>query len=450
MKKLARALFVGAITCLWIHAAPSAIAQPAPDRGENTDPIVFYNNAAKNAALFDFTYGPPQSPVLPLVGVEGDQITRLDSFQKFGLSLFRGLETSGAGPALALDFSPYWMLTRDAVSLRDYRGFAPIERVAARAKASIAVSEGNEDDGRPSSLILSIASKLLRASDPLLDTVSETSFEYCIKGSQTAPGELWRLADEIERAATSADVLPRPGDVLGPNGDPESANAAFDAARANKAETLKPRMEAAYRRCVDRIATQMALRPSFDFGAGIRMNGTPGGLDNLENSGAIVWATYATGAISLGREREAAPDAPRSLLSTLPRPSMRGVLHVRYTFDEAAFDDKNQRTGEADAALVALGLESVTRNASTDRFRWSLQGGWNRQDAASPTSKDRDYWRYLANVDTRVMEGIWISGTLGRVEGDGIEDDTYATIALKFSATGAATAIQKFYEQRGY
>src|SRR5688500_2877178 len=87
----------------WGWLASRALAQtPDPGSASSTSTDTssiqnaidrFLQNPANNAALFDFNYGEPGSPVLPLVGVQSDQITRVEDVRKFGLSLLTGLES---------------------------------------------------------------------------------------------------------------------------------------------------------------------------------------------------------------------------------------------------------------------------------------------------------------------------------------------------------------------
>src|SRR5262245_39738911 len=114
----------------------------------------------RDPKVFDFSYGPPQSPVLPLIGVESNQITRVDSFQKFGVSVINSVEGTGSSPALAVDVSPFW-LTDSAVTLEQYKDIGYFDRVMARSKVSAAFSEGDKDKNVPSTVVVSLATKLL-------------------------------------------------------------------------------------------------------------------------------------------------------------------------------------------------------------------------------------------------------------------------------------------------
>ena len=387
------------------------------------------SNPAKVAGLFDFAYGAPESPVLPLVGVAGDQITRVESFRKLGLALLNG--SKGDEPlALALDFSPYWLLSRGAVSLQDYRGFSAGQSAVARAKGAVAISEG-EAGKTPSSIVFSLSSKFLGAQDPLKDT----TFETCIKGTANTPAPFWRLADQVE-AAGMAGVLAVPANR------PDLANAAFDEAVAAKAKELKPHLEAAYKSCADEVSKLLAQRASLDAGGGFRLNGEPGKLKDLKDSGVVLWTTYATGVVGGGR------NDPFS--ASLPTMSVRGVLHARYTVAEAAFDSTGVRKGSADSGMVVAGLENAPDAEGDDRIRWNLQAGWNRQGSADPSIKTKDYWRYLAIAQVKAADRLWLKATVGRVEGRGVESDTYILVGVSFTPTWSASAIEGLYGKPRY
>ena len=404
------------LPCILVSAAFGGVpANGAEAEPENAKAINILKNPAADASLFDFSYGPPDSPVLPLIGVQSDQITRVDSFRKLGLSLLSDSESAGAGQAFALDFSPYWLL-KGPVSLQTYRDndvTGRFERIAARAKGGMAVSEGDSSAGIPSTAVFSVATKLLSSSDPLLDR----TFENCVVGTNESPGELWRLADQVEQAGL---------DNLSAN--PLEANQSFDEGAAAKALELRPAMERAYRTCADLVAKEFSRRSSFDVGAGVRLNGEPGKFEGLSESGTIVWGTFATGEFGA--------------LSSLP---IRGLVHARYTFSEDTFDTSGVKTGSADAGLVAVGLENVPGPEGAGALIWSLQAGWNKQGAPNSTATDTEYWRYLASIRARLGEGLYINATVGRVTGSGITSDTYLLVGVSFAPVSSTSAIDNFY-----
>ena len=383
----------------------------------------FKEDPAINAALYDFEYGNPVSPVLPLIGVEADQITKVDDIRRFAVSLLTGAE-GDTGPAIGIDLAPFWLLANDAISLSDYRSFTPLQKIATRTKISAAATTGDEAAGRPSGLVFSMSSKLLAAQDPLADN----TFEQCIRGTDGNPAPFWKLVDQVEEAGVAA--LPS---------NPADANQAFDAAASARLAELKPALEKAYTECTDRVAKKMAGRGSLDVGAGIRFLGDPGDLSGLAESGIIAWATYGTGTLGGDGEKSAFPSIP-----------IRAVLHGRFTFGEAFFGEDGALTGHGDSFLLAGGLESVPDPDGNDVLRWNLQVGWTSQEDPSGIEEDKDYWRYLANASFRIAKGVWLRGTLGRTEGRGIDKDTYILFGLSLTPGGAPKGMDGFYSGRRY
>lgn len=376
------------------------------------------NNPAHDASLFDFNYGEPGSPVLPLVGVQSDQITRVESLRRFGLSVLTGLGSED-GPAIGIDISPFWLLARGAVTAEDYQRYSYPQRVFARTKLAGAAGRGDEGEGIPSSLVLSFSSSLLDARDPILDE----TFDNCIRTGVFA----------VTRPQFDSLVKDLPS-------DPGLANAYFDRVVRPGINAFKPQIEEAYQRCVDQSALRMSQRPVIDVGAGVRLIGDPGHFRNFQNSGVIVWGTLATG---FGGGNEQGGDRSWNGFSL----AVRGVLHARYTFSEDFFDENGARTGQADSALLVAGLESVPVEGRPETLRWSLQAGWTLQNSPTAANEDRNYWRYLGMVRYRLREGLWLNGTVGRVSGRGIESDTYVSVGISIAPAPGSAGIDNFYRR---
>jgi hypothetical protein len=201
-----------------------------------------------------------------------------------------------------------------------------------------------------------------------------------------------------------------------------------------KIEELKPRLEASYKKCAEALARRLARRKALDFGAGYRLTGTPGKFRDFQSSGAILWATFSTGALG-------DPELPAAAGQGRANPfRMQGVIHARYTLAERFYNDAGAITGKADSGLVVASLESVPSPDDSERFRWSLQAGWTKQDSPNGVDPDKEYWRYLGIARFRLARGVWLNGTFGRVSGRGVERDTYATFGVSF-APGAAGGL---------
>lgn len=398
-----------------------AFAQDGDGDGDATpNDVILINNAAKDEKAFVFSYGEPTSPVLPLVNVAADQITRVESLRRFGLTVINGSESSKTDPAVAIDFSPFWLANNEAVSLASYREMSSFKRILSRLKISAAVSEGDTSSSRPSSMVFSAATKLLDKQDPQV----AYDFENCVSNGDTS-----KLIGQILAAGNAA--LPA---------DPRQAGAAALAARSAKAAALKGSIEKAYNKCVTETAKIIAKEPSLDIGAGFRLTGDPGKFSNLRSSGAIVWATYATGVFGGLGGSESNGFASQ----------IRGVIHARHTFKEAVYDNNSTLLGRRDATMIAAGLETVPLAGKQEKFRWSLQGGWNRQKTSVLGTPNRNYWRAIGRSQFQIQDGLWLNLSAGRVQGKGIESDTYLLFGISFNPSARKTGIASYYEKARY
>lgn len=414
-------------------AAPQAgnADSPAPNESAATATQLtriaedMFNNPARNISLFDFNYGEPGSPVLPLVGVQADQITRVDSLRRFGLSLLTGISSEESGPALAIDVAPFWLLARGPISIERYRSpeFGSLARLFARTKLAAAASRGNEASGLPSSLVFSVSARVLDSQDSLVDN----TFETCVRDD---PGRLRTILQTVHDQATTRSRRAPPGERA----------AVYLAAREELIDARRAEIASTYQECADRTATAMSRRSALDIGAGFRLTGAPGNFRDLQGSGAIVWGTFATGVF--GGER-ASPDSLGGIIGM----QVRGVIHARYTFSEDFYDQAGVRTGQADSGLVVAGLESVPVQGRPETLRWSIQAGWTRQDSPTAANEDRNYWRYLGIVRYRLREGLWLNGTVGRVHGRGVESDTYVSVGFTIAPAAGSAGIDNFYRR---
>lgn len=407
------------------------MAQDKEDNKEGTaDAISLIENKAKDESAFEFVYAAPGSPVLPLIGVEGDQITRSESLRKWGIGLLTGLGGQQTGPGLAIDFNPYWSFSKRAMSLEDYRSGSNFAgRIAARTKVAAAFSFGDKAASRPSSIVTSLSTSLLDSHDQLF---SDT-FSSCIAGSA------------IESAFTEIHIRAS-NDYrihgLEPGYSIEGKLAEF---REEYEKNNPGVIDTIYADCATRLGKAMASAPSLDVGAGIRQRGSPGQLSHLENSGTILWGTFATGVLGGSDEEQ---DTSRA--GPLAKLRVRGLLHARYTFKEDVLDDKFVLQGRRDMGMIVAGIESAPSldPKKTETLRWNLQAGWNRQSAVLPTEVDKRFWRYQAIASLRIRDGLWANGSLGRVSGKGVKSDTKALLTLTFTEPGKASQLTDYYNSR--
>lgn len=411
--------------------SPGVLAQTAPAAPLSAEEMARRNAAdaaeardkatakANDESAFEFSYAAPGSPVLPLLGVTGDQITRSESLRKFGVAVLNGFGGKGSDQALAIDFSPYWVLSPRTMSLKEYREGNAMGRLAARTKVGLAVSFGEKTAGRPSSFVTSISTSLLDSHDSLFNS----TFTDCIRAA---------LNPTLRQIASGEDEDTN-----------ESGVVSFRAELAKFEKGQPGLIEKEYAACATKLTKALASAPSLDVGAGVRYTGAPGRLEQLDRSGTILWGTFATGVIG-GRDE----DAPRA--GPLAKLRVRGLLHARYTFKEDVLDDKFVFQGRRDMGMIVAGIESAPSldPKQTETLRWNLQAGWNRQSAVLPTDVDKRFWRYQAIASLRIMDGLWANGTLGRVSGKGVKTDTKALLTLTFTEPGKPSQLNEFYNSR--
>jgi hypothetical protein len=411
---------IAAISLIWASAPANAQTQP-PKSAEET--INVLNNPAIDSSLFEFSYASPNSPALPLIGVAGDQITRVDSIRKFGVSLLAGGNSSTAGPAIALDVSPFWLLLSRPTSLWDYRRFGKFKRVVARSKFGVAASRGEAAKSRPSSLVVTLSTKLLDGQDQLF----ASDFDDCV-----TKGPLDGFAKEILAAGAAAAVGKSPSEI----------GAAVTASQEAKTNSLVQKIEEAHAKCVTNSAIAIATKPSFDVGLGLRLSGEPGQFRKLGGAGTIFWGTFATGVI--GRRNNAQDSTPGPLGAL----NIRGLVHARYTLKESIFNDQFLLQGKRNTIMLVAGLETVPAAGQSEKLRLALQGGWNRQNTVLPTETDKDFWRFLANANVQLVKGIWGNLAVGHVTGRGVEKDTYFQFGFSFSPPSKSSKINDYYQNR--
>lgn len=425
-----RVFFSAAILAGLIGTSVSAAS--AQDAPPDDKPFNLYEDKAEDETLFDFSYASPTSPALPLVGVEGDQITRIGGLRPFGVALLSGLNGSASSPAIAIDFAPFWALGNRTTNLENYYRFSAIDRIAARSKASLAVAWGEKASGRPSSLVFSLGSRLFDDQDKLADR----AFDTCL--NEAGLQKLFK--QKHDHIASLAVTLQREGKT------PVQIADAISQAEADLQKELKSvddqitRIHAA---CVLAQSKRMEAAPGLDAGFGLRLNGQPAGLAGFKQTGAVFWSTWTSGVI--GGTLPA--DVERGPVTGL---RARAVVHARYTLKQAVFSDTFVLQGKRNALAVVAGIESVpsTEPNASDKFRWNLQAGWNRQNAVLPAEKDKNYWRYQAVGQFRISSGLWLNATLGRVSGKGVTSDTKASIGFTIVPASNATKIADAYSER--
>jgi hypothetical protein len=419
-------------------SAMPTIAAAEDAKTADADAVALIENRADDESVYEFSYAAPGSPVLPLIGVAGDQITRSESLRKFGFAVLGGLSGKSPGQGLAIDFTPYWLLSRQAMSLHEYRqGNNLLGRIAARTKVGLAFGLGDKASARPSSYVASVSTSLLDAQDQLYSD----NFDKCVLGSP-----IEQAFDSIHNQIAAEMVAEINANKDKPNKDkPEPDWVARQTALYEKYETDNPGLiDRTYSECATRLSKVLAARPALDIGFGYRWRGTPGDFGQLTSSGSVLWGTFVTGVIG-GRDEKAVRPGPLAGLR------LRGVVHARYTIKDDVLDEKFVLKGRRDSTMIVAGIESAPAldPKKTEPLRWTLQAGWNRQTAVLLTDVDKNYWRYQAVVSVRLRDGLWLNGTLGRVSGRGVIADTQTLLSLTFTQPGKPSQLTEYYNSRG-
>lgn len=418
---------VACIAGLMATISNSAAAQDAKKADPNA--VALIENRAADESVYEFSYAAPGSPVLPLIGVAGDQITRSESLRKFGFAVLGGLSGKSSGQGFAIDLTPYWLLSRQTMSLYEYRqGQSRIGRIAARTKVGLAFSLGDKATARPSSYVASVSTSLLDAQDKLYSD----SFDKCVLGSPIEQAFI-QIHEQI-----AEEMSKKPG-------KPPSEWEALQSALFEKYEKDNPGLiDRTYSECATRLSKVLAAKPALDVGYGYRWRGTPGEFGQLTSSGSVVWGTFVTGVIG-GVDDKAVRPGPLAGLR------LRGLVHARYTIKDDVLDDKFVLKGRRDSSMIVAGIESAPAldPKKTEHLRWTLQAGWNQQTAVLPTDVNKNYWRYQAVVSMRLRDGLWLNGTLGRVSGRGVVADTQTLLSLTFTQPGMPSQLTEYYNSRG-
>lgn len=418
-------------------AVAAGLASTAAFSGEgDASPLAVAQDRAKDPALFEFAYSSPSSPALPLIGLGEDQITRVTDLRKFGMSLATDLAGSGNGSGVAMDVSPYWLFSGETMSLEDYRKQGFLAQAFLRGNLGMAYTGGKKDAEDPirSGVSISWSMPLLRRNDPLAATTAATeeekaafgnpaltevsTFGRCLAPAMEAASKEGNEAREAARAAANAQGM-----------DAEKAwaasLAAFDASIGANAG-----LKAARAKCEDEIIAEMRRRSGLDVGIGVRLTGQPGSLNELRGSGTILWTTFRSAVLL----RTPNPDRGKALRARL-------AAHARWTIGESHYDKMAVYEGSSDRFQLVAGVESAPPAGGDEPFRWSLQGGWTSQKSPNQYVPDKDFGRFLANAAIKISEGLWATGTLGRVQGRGVEDDTYFLFGFAFSPPARGSAF---------
>lgn len=146
-------------------------AETVPDKTGST---ILYQVAPKTS-VFNFDYGPPQSPAMKLLGLSSESTPPSTSLTKFVLST-PSLFSGDAGQAIALDFAAEALLARRQDQTSFNRYVEPNERffrLAYRTRFNVAAMNGDAAGGDAAKTVRSrvgwgFSASLLDSADPLV------------------------------------------------------------------------------------------------------------------------------------------------------------------------------------------------------------------------------------------------------------------------------------------
>ncbi len=453
-------------------ASAPALGQQDPPAEADLHELNLIEEKAKDPSLFNFSYSSPETIPFALIGRSSNDIPRAADPKAFAASILGGaLGDNSTSQGLAIEFSPFWGLGSRNLSLESYRGGAnrpgpgfldaalmrstvgiaftsgtgmaqpSADKAEAETEATESATDTGSTNSSPSGIVLGISTKLLRTSDPLLDS----DYDVCVKAAFDAAREDMEAAGSASAAPvlkleerqlralgvdtskplagefTRLGITPAQLQALNKSGklvssaDVEAAR--LQGKRAWLGSIRASSLNAALATCDDEMSGRLASAASLDVGFGQRWTGDPGRLHNLRGSGTILWATYSSGVLNRKSEFFRA----------------RLIFHGRYVIGETAYDDLFIRQGRSDSVTVALGIESAPEEPSLERFRWSIQTGYTDKGAAGPDTQDQRYWRTLGTAAVKVTDEFWLTGTYGKVAGKGIENDDYFLFGVTFS-----------------
>lgn len=392
------------------------------------------NKDADNADVFTFDYDVPTSPAITLLGV--DKINQSNSLKPFILSVPNVLDSKEAGQAIALDFSPAWLIEQPGErTFANYRGNKPLWF---RTRIGVAVYEGVGDPDpakqRPSRLSVGLSTSLFNSSDPLLARapgVPESAWGTCVDGGYDAIRQSMPRPDDTAELAEARGKLNAAFDAWealppGPAKDEAKAKhdrleGEFGALRKNWAEKAAEtfakskggKILAGCLRVADRAAkTGLDL----DLGGGAVWEGNPGKISGFARPSAAFWSSLRV-PLSVGRPKAADSESLIQWADDLKSWFMIGGSGRLGLAEAVATGDAAKPKISADTFTGWLGIE---RNTDTNRF--TAQVGLRRTSprAAVDSAFAGTQTVYLLGLDQKLTDSMWLTATYGRAQGSGV------------------------------
>ena len=476
-----------------VFACTLALAVPA--LADSKPPVTtIVDQAAKDAKLFSFDYGVPESPALALAGLGTDKIKPATSLKPFVLSLPGLFDASGSGSA-ALDVSPLWLMDPEASAFNYSVPSNYWNRVLARARLGLALYRGDDAGGnsakaKPSRAALGLSFSLSDGADPL--TAGPATFlvtpaadagqwDRCLNANENTLMPYVASDPRIKAVATDLAMLdmlqPGPAGMASTKSRIESVELNYYVRKGLSVEMARSQIAqraAAYTDTAaglgQRIADDRALlevqgrefdrepertayaqarlktlqacqkqssaaaEHGFDlqFGAGVVWSGTPGKWGGFSHSNPAVWMATRLPLDAVTGE-DCGPRDKRSAARQVVSCWMIGGSG-RYSLGE--YDATGVAARPQFKANVAEGWVGLERVSAATKFGGYV--GYLNQHAA--TLADKSYsksgYRWLVSGAMSlgvIYDGLWLVGSYGAAHGSVTTlDDKVALLSLSF------------------
>lgn len=469
------------------HLLMMAFAVAAPAFAQTPDPpkpTTLLSQAAKDESFFKFDYGVPTSPALTLAGLSPDKTTTSTSLKSFVVSLPTFLNGDDKGQAIALDFAPAALGSRDLAqaTFTDYvEGHSGWQGIVNRSRIGLALFQGKEDTTSPaksvpSKLAAGVSVSVLNSSDPLL-TPGDGEEGYllsCLKrqtpramavlGSdlqavanrstfatdypgftpqdqQTLKTADSRLAEINARIAALDDAIEDPAQASRRAQNIEEQRKLSDERkalgdlRARLLDLMVARddngsLAKEIKSCALEASLRAETAADLDIGLGGLWRGKPGELNDFNDAGAAAWIAFRMPFHrTFERDKDGAPALKSAwLVSASGRFSTKEYLAT-----------KNATTPEfqADVSEAWVGIEYLVPD-----LRFSAHYGYRdiRADDAAGKPFESSSDRYLLAAKIRLGKedgGLWLNLSYGNANGATADkDDHTALVTLSYAPTG--------------
>lgn len=343
----------------------------------------------QNADDYDLDLFAPPGPAMSTLELAPRRAAAPSTPKDFGYDIgsLSGPDASQYG--FAISASPYWIGARN-ITLEEYRKqTSAVERVFARAQASLGGAYIDADVGHAWRFAAAVETQLLDRQDHRFD---RAAFD-CLH----AAWERHRRAEHESAIADIAGALAAEPDV--------SDEALLEMqARALEGAPGAEGFEAARRQCQDESAARLLGEASWLIGAGVGLRSEQNRFSGFDYDGVSAWTHY----------RQPLTGDGRFALFAIARGDW-----------ERLFDIGLSAPVEADAWEAGGGAA-----LQTTRFRVDLSAAYNERDFRGMIGDD-DFIRYSAVADLRLLRGVWLGASIGLVEGSLYSDGVFGGVSVK-------------------